>query len=105
MNSTLLHCQFEFRSVYQKQSNQNAPWVYYMQPSLALIDSFVSRSQTGFLYTYTAWGLHALLVSINWAVLEPLRSETSCRMALRFFHLYVNARLTYLGFGASRIYR
>jgi hypothetical protein len=37
------------------------------------------------LYIYIGVGLSALLVSTDWAMLEPLHGGTSDRMALRFF--------------------
>ncbi len=65
----------------QKQSNGNAPWVYYTPSSTHA--SFV-RVGTWCLYTFHV-GLSALLVSTDWAMREPLDCGTSKSAGSTFF--------------------
>jgi heme/copper-type cytochrome/quinol oxidase subunit 1 len=69
----------------QKQSNGNAPWVYYT-PLSAHTSSV--RVGTWCLYTFHV-GLSALLVSTDWAMREPSECGTSKSAGSTFFCVYV----------------
>ena len=59
-----------------------------MQSSLSS-DAHASVGKMGELYTYTGVGLSALLVSTNWAMLEPFYRGTSDRRGSTLLHMYL----------------
>ena len=70
------------QTVSQKQSNGNAPRVFYMYSPWCTL---LYRKGKGELYTDIGVGLSALLVSTNWAMREPLNRGTSDRTGSTFF--------------------
>ena len=75
----------QVQTVSQKQSNGNAPRVFYMYSPWCTL---LYRKGKGELYTDIGVGLSALLVSTNWAMREPLNRGTSDRLAPRFLCVY-----------------
>lgn len=72
----------QVQTVSQKQSNGNAPRVFYMYSPWCTL---LYRKGKGELYTDIGVGLSALLVSTNWAMREPLLRGTSDRTGSTFF--------------------
>ena len=66
---------------------QNASWgVLYTVLFVFGCFSFVGREDE--IYSYTGVGLSALLVSTNWAMLEPFYRGTSDRTGSALFRMY-----------------
>ena len=72
----------QVQTVSQKQSNGNAPRVFYMYSPWCTL---LYRKGKGELYTDIGVGLSALLVSTNWAMREPLLRGTSDQTGSTFF--------------------
>ena len=74
----------------------NALEVYYIFPSLFAVHTIARRRS---LYIYINVGLSTLLVSINWAMREPLHCGTSNRFGSTFFVYSLNMLFVLSGVG------